>query len=177
MSIVAGIAAIILGIMALIFPMLAFSVIEYIFAIYAVVMSASLVITGAGLQKKNRTHGLLLVIAGIIGILIGISVLVAPRVMAITAMDLIGIWAIVAGVSDLIFVFTSASGPERTIKTATGILTFAAGVFILAAPKTVDGFVLVTFVGIFVIIAGILTILFGTAKPPEKRPVNHLIYK
>ncbi|MFA4878071.1 MAG: DUF308 domain-containing protein [Methanoregula sp.] len=177
MSIVAGIAAIILGILALLFPVPAFAVIEYVFAIYAIVMSASLVMTGIGLRDSNKKQGLFLTAAGICGVLIGLSIIIAPRIMAITAMDLIGIWAIVAGLSDLFFVFTSGNGAERTFKMATGLLTSAAGIFILLAPRTVDGLILVTGVGIFAIIAGFLTILFGTAKPQEKRPVNHLIYK
>jgi len=177
MSIIAGIAAIVLGIVALLFPVLAFYFIEYIFAIYAVVMSASLVMTGIGLQKENRMQGLLLTVAGAIGICIGIAILVAPRIMAVSALLVLGIWAIVAGAGDLIFVFGSASDAERSFKAATGILTLLAGLLILAAPKIVDEFVLVTFVGIFAILAGILTILFGTAKPREKKEINHLIYK
>jgi uncharacterized membrane protein HdeD (DUF308 family) len=177
MSIIAGLAAIVLGIFALIFPVLAFSLIEYLFAIYAVVMSAGMVMTGVGLQKEHRSQGLLLTVAGVAGICIGIAIVVAPRIMAVTAFVVLGIWAIVAGVSDLIFVFTSAGNAQRTFKAATGILTCAAGLLILIAPKLVDGFIIVTFVGIFAILAGILTLLFGTAEDPKKRPINHYIYK
>jgi uncharacterized membrane protein HdeD (DUF308 family) len=177
MSVAAGIAAIILGIVALVFPVLAFAFIEYGFAIYAVIMSAGLVMNGIGLQKENRTHGWLLTIAGIVGIVLGIAILLAPKIMAITAIAVLGIWAVVAGASDLIVVFTSASSTGRGIKAATGLLTLIAGILILAVPKIVDGFLLVMSFGIFAIIIGILTILFGTAKPREEKEVNHLIYK
>ena len=177
MSIVAGIAAIILGIIAIIFPVLAFSLLEYVFAIYAIIMSANLVMTGIGLKSGNRMQGWLFTLAGAVGILIGLAIIFAPRIMAITAMDIVGIWAIVAGASDIIFVFSSVTGAERSIKAATGVLTLIAGILVLTVPKAVDGFLLVTMVGIFAIIIGILTILFGTAKPRAPRPVNHLIYK
>lgn len=177
MSIGAGIAAIILGICAIIFPVLAFSLLEYVFAIYAIIMSASLVMTGLGLKSENRMQGWLFTLAGVVGIVIGLAIIFAPRIMAVSAMDIVGIWAIVAGASDIIFVFTSFTGAERSIKAATGVLTLVAGILVLAAPKAVDGFLLVTMVGIFAIVIGILTILFGTAKPRAPRPVNHLIYK
>jgi len=177
MSIVAGTAAVILGIVALIVPVLAFSLIEYLFAIYAIIMSASMVMTGLDLQKENRTHGWLLTMAGVAGVLIGIAIIVAPRVMAVTALAVLGLWAIVAGAGDILFVFSPATGMERTTKAATGVLTLIAGILVIAAPKIVDGVVLVTFVGVFAILAGILTILFGTAKPAPAKPVNHHIYK
>jgi uncharacterized membrane protein HdeD (DUF308 family) len=177
MSIAAGIAAIILGIVALVFPVPAFAFIEYGFAVYAVIMSAGLVMSGIGLQQENRTHGWLLTIAGASGIVLGIAIIVAPKIMAITAIAVLGIWAVVAGAGDLIVVFTSASGMGRGIKAATGLLTLIAGLLILAVPKIVDGFLLVMSFGIFAIIIGILTILFGTAEPREKKQVNHLIYK
>jgi len=177
MSIIAGIAAIILGIIAIIFPVLAFSLLEYVFAIYAIIMSANLVMTGLALKSGNRRQGWLFTLAGVVGILIGLAIIFAPRIMAVSAMDIVGIWAIVAGASDIIFVFSSIMGAERSIKAATGILTLGAGVLILIAPKAIDSFLLVTMIGIFAIIIGILTILFGRAKPRAPRPVNHLIYK
>jgi uncharacterized membrane protein HdeD (DUF308 family) len=177
MGIVAGIAAIVLGIVAIIFPVLAFSIIEYLFALYAILMSASLVATGLDLKTENRTQGWLFTIAGIAGVLIGIAIIVAPRIMAVAAINILALWAIIAGASDIVFVFTSVTGAERSYKAATGSLTLVAGLLILAVPKAIDGFLLVTLVGIFAILMGILTLLFAHAQPRKTRPVNHLIYK
>jgi len=172
-----GIAAIILGIGAIIVPVLAFALIEYFFAAFAVITSAGLVMTGLDLQKENKTQGLLLAAAGILGVLAGCAIIVAPRFMAVTALTVLGIWTVIAGASDLLFVFTSITGMERSIKAVTGILMLITGILILIAPALVTGFLLVVVVGIFAIATGILTVLFNTAKPAPEKKINHLIYK
>jgi len=171
-----GIAVIILGILAIVFPVLAFSMIEYFFAAFAVITSAGLVLAGPGMHR-DRIHGLLVTGAGVLGILLGCAILVAPKVMAVTALTVLGIWAVIAGAGDLLFVFASGTGMERSIRAATGLLLLIAGILILAAPALVTGFLLVMTAGIFAIAIGILTILFNTAKPVPKKEVNHLIYR
>lgn len=174
---VTGILLIVLGILALLFPQLAFSLLVVFFALFAIIVSLELIRSGLSVPDETARTRTLQVLAGIIGILLGISVLVAPYFITIAAKTLFGIWAILTGAGNLLSAFSGSSAVERSLNTASGFVLAAAGFLIILAPAVITDLILVIAIGFFAIITGIFSIWFARAPPEEDQKIDRMIYK
>ncbi|MFW5744452.1 MAG: HdeD family acid-resistance protein [Spirochaetota bacterium] len=106
---------------------------------------------------------------GIVGVVVGILALAMPRITAVVFAVLIGIWALVTGIAELVMAFRLRSGlPSEWVLGAAGGLSVIFGVAFIVAPSA--GVVALTvIVGIYALLFGIALIVYGLRlrrRPP-----------
>jgi uncharacterized membrane protein HdeD (DUF308 family) len=174
---ITGLLLIILGILALIFPVLVFSLLIVFFAIFAGIVSFGLILSGMSDPGETNVYRTLKVLAGVIGLLLAFSFLVAPYVFTVAAKDLFGIWAIITGAASLLSVFAGESGMVQGLNALSGLVLAALGILILISPAIITDYLLVVILAIFAILTGLFSLWFARMKPAEDRQIDHTIYK
>jgi uncharacterized membrane protein HdeD (DUF308 family) len=172
-----GVLAIVAGILALVFPVLTFSVLEFFFAVIAVLIGIDLVRSEMATSGKRSLSQMLRIAAGLLGIGIGLSIFVIPRFLTIAAKELIGIWALITGIGYIVIVFRTEPGFDRVISAVTGIVIGIVGLLLLFVPVIVTDFLLVILLGFIAIGTGLYILVLGSSPPAEKRERDHFIYK
>ena len=159
---VRGIFAVIFGIMALSWPGITVLSLVLLWGVYAVIDGISeiaLAIRGGG----HVTGGgrLILAILGVFGLAAGVIAFVWPAITALVLAYLIGFWAIVIGVGEIIGAIRLRKEIDNEwLLGISGLLTAILGVIIVVAPGAgVLG--LVTVIAIFAIAWGVTLILLS----------------
>lgn len=173
----AGIVSILLGIAALVLPAVVFPLLVFFLVLFALIVSFGLVRSALADSAETRIHRLTLMIFGIVGILLALFILVAPRLLNVLAKDAFAFWAIIIGMGCIQFVFASQVGMERAINALSGVILLIAGALILLAPVLLTDYLLLVILGIFAILYGISTLWFSRARSPGEPAINHAIYK
>lgn len=157
---VRGVAAVIFGILALIWPGQALLALVLLFGAYALVDGMFAVVAGfASRRTFDRWWAVLL--EGIAGIILGVLVFIWPNITALVLVYLIGAWAIITGIFEVI-----AAIQFRRVITGEwamilgGLLSIVFGILLFVFPGA--GAVSVVWViGIYAIVFGILEIVFA----------------
>ena len=155
-----GALAIVFGVAAFVSPGLTFDVLVLLFGAYA--FFDGVVVLSFGLMAAG-THGRWwpLVLGGIVGLAIGVLTFVQPAATALALVYVIGAWAIVTGVLEII-------GAIRLRKAITnewlmgfsGAISIVFGAVVLAQPGT-GALALVFLFGYYAILAGVSQIGLG----------------
>lgn len=164
-----AIAAIIFGILALVWPGITLLVLVYLFGIYAIING---ILTFAMVFKSPTgapvfCNYILPVIVGLVSILTGIFVLCLPGLTALTVIFMIGLWAVITGILEII-----ASIRFRKVVTNDwlyflgGLVTLILGLFLLAHPA-VGLLALIYWIGAFAIVYGILFLILALRVRPK----------
>jgi len=153
-----GILAIIFGIIALVWSGWTILALIYVFGAYALI-DGVISVVNAIQDRSASSNWWLLLIRGIIGIIIGLLVFFWPGLTAIVLFTLIGIWAIVLGVFELLAVF-ALPGDLRLEWSFVlgGILSIILGLLFIRHP--IAGMLsLVWVLGIFAVAYGLVQIV------------------
>ena len=158
MFVLRGILALALGVLALAAPQPTLAALIFVFAAYAIVDGILAIAFGATAPGGPRW---LLVLAGILGIAIGVYTVVSPQVTAVALVLLIGSFAFVRGIAEV----GTAIWLRNLIESAwlyvlSGIVSIVFGAYLIVAPG--DGALAVLFViGFYALFAGVLYIAMG----------------
>jgi uncharacterized membrane protein HdeD (DUF308 family) len=155
-----GTLAVIFGAAAFVWPGLTFEVLVLLFGAYAlvdgvIVLSFGLMAAGDGQRWWP------LVLGGVVGIATGVLTFVQPAAMALALVYVIGAWAVVTGVLEIV-----AAIRLRKVITSewlmgfSGLLSIVFGAVVLAQPGT-GALALVFLFGFYAILAGISQISLG----------------
>jgi uncharacterized membrane protein HdeD (DUF308 family) len=93
-----GIVSLLFGALVLFWPQISLAVLAVLVAIWAILIGALQIIANISLRKESGRSWVWGVIAGAIGVIFGIVVLITPKAGVITLIWLLGIWAIVFGI-------------------------------------------------------------------------------
>jgi len=157
-----GIIAIVFGILALVWPELSLLALVILFAIYAM-GDGVVAIFGAFASRDISVWARVgYVLLGLLGLAAGVVALVWPGITAVALAWVIGFWALVAGVSQIVSAFGLRAdvGHVPWLTLLSGILTLALGVIILVRPAT-GALTLVTVIGALAVVWGIVLIAVG----------------
>ncbi|MEV0595101.1 HdeD family acid-resistance protein [Nonomuraea cavernae] len=147
-----GIAAIIFGILALVWPGLTVLVLVIFFGAYAIVNGLFLLFAGSEPDAGSRAW---LIISGILGIVAGVVALVWPGITSLALLYLVAIWAILAGVAEIVAgVRLRETTVNEWILIVGGVLLVIFGLVLLIWPGA-GLLTLVWLVGLFAILYGI----------------------
>lgn len=155
-----GIVAILFGVIALLFPRLTLGILIFLFAAWVLAdgitaLIAGLRVTGDGGRSWT------LILAGALGILIGIIALVFPAATAIVLLFLIAAWAIVRGIIEIGVAITSPSEVRnRWLLALSGIVSVLFGIAIAVVPGA-SLLAFIWLIALFAIIYGALQIVLG----------------
>ncbi|GAA3627524.1 HdeD family acid-resistance protein [Microlunatus ginsengisoli] len=93
-----GIVSLLFGALVLFWPQISLAVLAVLVAIWAILIGALQIIANISLRKESGRSWVWGVVAGAIGVIFGIVVLITPKAGVITLIWLLGIWAIVFGI-------------------------------------------------------------------------------
>ncbi len=153
-----GVAAIVFALLALVMPGITILVLVSLFGIYALI--DGLVNLIAAFRTGIRSHWPLL-LEGIVGVLAGILTLVWPNITAVVLSYLIGFWAIVTGVFEIIAAIRlwRVFGHEWVLLLS-GVVSLIFGLFVLAVPLA-GALAIVIWIALYALFFGALLVGFG----------------
>ena len=130
-----GIAAIAFGILAIMWPGLTLAVLIALFAAYAIVDGASLLIALIRGDPAARRSGWAVAIIGILGVVAGIIAIVYPQLTAVTLLYVVAFWAIAIGVFQVITAIRLRQEIEGELWLAIGgIISILFGLYLAIFP-------------------------------------------
>ena len=132
-------------------------------AVLTTVIGLFMVVAGVarffvGVFDTDREQRILMVIAGIVGVVIGVAIVQNPQAAIKVVVLLTALFWIISGMIDLFRGLSDAALPDRSVRVVFGALSAVFGVVILAWPDITVG-VLAVLMGIYVVFFGILEVL------------------
>jgi uncharacterized membrane protein HdeD (DUF308 family) len=158
MFVVRGILALALGLLVFAAPVPSLAALIFVFAAYAIVDGIFAISAGAAAPGGPRW---LLVIAGILGIGIGVYTVVSPGVTAVALVLLIGSFAFVRGIAEVGTAIWLRNRVESAwLYVLGGIVSILFGAFVIVAPG--DGaFAILFVIGYYALFAGLMYVAIG----------------
>lgn len=154
-----GIIAIAFGIIALAWPAATVGVFFVLFGVFVLADGIVDVIMAVVFAVRKEKWGALMA-KGLVGVLIGAVVLSRPEFALELLLILIGIWAIVAGIVEVVNAFEMAPESGRGWIGVAGALAVILGILFLAIPfKTV--FAAIILIAIYALVSGALLIILA----------------
>jgi uncharacterized membrane protein HdeD (DUF308 family) len=155
-----GLAAIIFGIVAIALPDMTITALVLLFGAYAVVDGVLTMLSSVGGRETNSRWWIGL-LEGILGLAAGVLAFVWPQITAFVLLLFIAGWALVTGVMEII----AAINLRRELTNEwllglSGALSIVLGVLLLANPAA-GALALVTVIGIYAIIFGVMLVAFS----------------
>lgn len=159
-SIVRGAAAVLFGIIAFVAPIATAFALALVIGLFAIVDGIVDIVDA--IRYRGATGMTSRIVLGAIGILFGLVVLIWPGLSLEVLVIIVGIWAVVAGILQIVVSVghRGVPGSGWVWGLVAGILTLLFGVLIMLAPGT--GLVtLIWILGVYAILFGIALILLG----------------
>ena len=158
MFVLRGVLALAFGVLAFAAPAPTLVALILVFAVYAVVDGIFAIAFGATAPGGPRW---LLVIAGILGIAIGVYTVVSPQVTAVALVLLIGSFAFVRGIAEV----GTAIWLRNLVESAwlyvlSGIVSIVFGAYLIVAPG-VGAFAVLFVIGFYALFAGVTYVAIG----------------
>jgi len=168
-----GVLAIAVGIIALAWPGVTILALVILFAIYAFI--------DAGLQAarafSSRTAGPVFghLLLGLVDLAAGIVALVWPGPTALVLVLVVGIWAFIGGIFELVAAFQSGeTAGTRALFILGGLVSVAFGVVLFARPN-VGAVTLALLFGLFSLIYGVSQIVTGIELHRTGKTLNEVL--
>src|SRR4030095_3642925 len=114
--------------------------------------------TAAGFPSLAKKIWIFAIIRGVLGIIFGLIALFAPIATAVVLAIVIGVWAIVDGVFNIVEAIRHRGSSSMALRIVLGAVGILFGILVLVWPGISLG-ILVIFVGLWAIIIGILQIM------------------
>ncbi|HUU75344.1 MAG TPA: DUF308 domain-containing protein [Methanoregulaceae archaeon] len=157
-----GLLSLIFGILIMLFPNISATVLVILFSLLIILLSFMAIIM-ALMTPAGETRSSLLLIAGVLGFLVGVAGIIYPIVFGAILVEIIAIVLFVIGLLNIAFAVSEKTFPHRWMLTLAGILAIIFGVLFMIYPL-IGALVLFGFlVGAFFVIYGIIIIAVGVA--------------
>jgi uncharacterized membrane protein HdeD (DUF308 family) len=151
-----GILAILLGIVALVYPGVTLLSLALLFGAYALVSGVFAIIAAFGYGGREAVW---YVLEGIIGIAVGIATFFYPNNTAQALVYLVGLWAILTGIFQVVAGFELSISRDWLLVLA-GVLSIVFGVLVFFNPVG-GALAIVWLIGIYALVFGITMLVFG----------------
>ena len=167
-----GLCALIFGILALAWPEITVAVLVIFFGVFVLVSGIFSLV--AAVSPIVRGERVLLILLGVLGIVVGAITLSWPEITVLVLLFLIAVWALVAGILDIVAAFRQKGhGSEKWLLGLTGALAVILGVLLLSFPIA-GVLAVILIIGIFAILIGIsLFVLAFIVRSKQKRAQLH----
>ena len=151
-----GVIALLFGIGALSYPVPTVLVLIIFFGVYALIDGVTALVMGIG-EKKRPAYLLL----GLVSIAAGVFAIARPGATALALLWLIGVWAVVRGVGEIMAAIQIRKEVEGEWAIAlSGVISILFGVFVLARPGA-GVLALVWLIAIYAFASGLLKLMLG----------------
>ncbi|KUG14104.1 putative membrane protein [hydrocarbon metagenome] len=157
-----GIMALVFGILFLTFPELTAEVIVILIGVIMIVLAILTVIL-ALMSRVGDSSSVLLLVAGVLGFLVGMSAVIAPVLFGALLSIIIGVVFFVIGIVNIALAMGEKTFPHRWILFLLGLVSIIFAVLLMAYPVLGLVFLFGYLVGIYFVIYGILSLIAGLA--------------
>jgi uncharacterized membrane protein HdeD (DUF308 family) len=155
-ALLGGIGLLVLGIILVAWPGITLATFIYLFGIF--ILFAGVMYAVAALFRAPG-HRLWSFVGGALAAIFGIIILAWPGLTGLTLIYIIAIWALIAGISDLVGAFAGGlTGGERALLALVGVASVVFGLIFLVHPGT-GALAFVWAIGLYLIAVGILRIV------------------
>ncbi|HXH83708.1 MAG TPA: HdeD family acid-resistance protein [Candidatus Tectomicrobia bacterium] len=155
-----GIAGILFGILTLVWPGATLAALVLLFGAYALV-DGIFSIAAALSGRATTSPWWALVLAGLAGIAAGLVAFLLPGLTALTLVLLIGAWAIVRGVLEIVSAIRLRKEIEHEWWLAlSGVVTLAFGILVMLAPGA-GALAMLFWTGIYALVVGVMLVVLG----------------
>ncbi|MDT7710410.1 MAG: hypothetical protein QOG20_6017 [Pseudonocardiales bacterium] len=159
-----AVLAVAIGVVALLLPGLTLLALALAFGIYAILDGVARGVDAV--RHRGRSRWWLGLVSGLVGVAAGIIALIWPGLTAVILATLVGVWAIVIGVGEVVATIRlRRAGGTIWLMGLAGVLSVIAGILILIRP--LDAAIgLAILLGVFTVIYGVvLAALAVTLRP------------
>ena len=155
-----GVVAVIFGIVVIIWPGIALASLVLLVGAYMFV-DGIFAIAGSLTHREQYKHWWLTLIEGIIGVIAGIVAFVYPGLTALTLLIVIGVWAILTGIFEIIAATRLREVVhDEWLLLISGILSILFGLFVVFFPGA-GALAILGIIAAYAIIFGVLMIILG----------------
>ncbi len=155
-----GVCAVLFGLVALAWPGITLAVLILFYGAYALVEGV-LAVAWALVGRRGGSFPWGVLLAGLAGVAVGVWTFMYPGLTALALVYVIGAWAAVRGIFEIIAAFHLRKELDNEwLLALSGLLSLALGVMLLAAPGA-GALALLWWIGAFALVFGILTIVLG----------------
>ncbi|GGM70362.1 membrane protein [Longimycelium tulufanense] len=159
--VVRGVAAILFGILAIIWPGLTLLALVLLWGFFALVDGVFGLAAAFSSRTAEPVDRWTWVLFGVVGLLAGIAALVWPDITALVLLVVIGVWAVVTGVLQIVGAFRLRRlVSNEWLLGLAGVLTVALGLLLLLQPGR-GALALVTLIGLFALVWGVVLVALG----------------
>jgi uncharacterized membrane protein HdeD (DUF308 family) len=180
-----GLLAVAFSVVIVVWPNIGLAALIALFGAFALVTGIATIVGAFSVRLPgNRRAGL--VIEGLLGVAVGIVVFVWPSLSALGLLYAIGIWAVAAGITEIVLSFDlPISGRRSLLLGLSGLLSIAFGVIMFAEPGA-GAIAVLALIAAFALVTGVMQIAYafelrrvaGELERPFRRhatakPVTH----
>jgi uncharacterized membrane protein HdeD (DUF308 family) len=151
-----GILAIVFGIVALAFPGITLVSLALVFGAYVFVDGVFAIVGAFGHRGREAVW---YVLDGILGIAVGVATFFFPAITAQALVFLIGLWAILTGIFEVVAGFELPVSRDWLLALA-GVLSIVFGVLVFANPGS-GAVAVVWLIGIYAVMFGVTLLVFS----------------
>jgi uncharacterized membrane protein HdeD (DUF308 family) len=153
-----GVLAILFGLAAFLAPGLTLAALIFVFAVYAIVDGIFAIGAGLGSAAGPRWW---IVLAGIVGIAVGVYTFFNPSMTALALVYVIAAWAIVIGVLQIIAAYRlRAVIANEWLLALSGVLSVAFGALVIYSPGS-GALAILWIIGFYAILLGVTYVALG----------------
>jgi uncharacterized membrane protein HdeD (DUF308 family) len=174
-----GLLAVAFSVVIVVWPKIGLAALIALFGAFALVSGIATIAGAFGVELPgNRRAGL--VIEGLLGVAVGIVVFVWPSLSALGLLYAIGIWAVAAGLTEIVLSFDlPISGKRSLLLGLSGLLSIAFGVIMFAEPGA-GAIAVLALIAAFALVTGVMQIAYafelrrvaGELERPFRRPAR-----
>ena len=155
-----GVLAVLFGILVIVQPGIALASLVLLVGAYMFV-DGIFAIAGSLTHREQYQHWWLTLIEGIIGVIAGIIAFVYPGLTALTILIVIGVWAVLTGIFEIIAAIRLREVvQDEWLLALSGVLSILFGLFVLFFPGT-GALAILGIIAAYAIIFGVLMIILG----------------
>jgi uncharacterized membrane protein HdeD (DUF308 family) len=170
-----GALAILFGVTALVWPGITVFALVLLFGAYSLVDGVFTLAAALGWRDRGATETgslIWLVVQGVAGIVIGVLAFVWPGITALALLWLIGIWAVVIGVLEVVAAVRLRRQLRREwLLGLSGALTALFGILLVAWPAA-GVLALITLIGVSAVVFGVGLVAFAVRLRGRRRPAR-----
>jgi len=169
-----GVFAVLFGIAAFVWPGITFAALVLLFGAYTFVFG--LLMVGFGLMAAGEAEDWwALLLAGILGIVIGVFAFAQPAAMALALVYVIGMWAMVTGLLELVAAIKLRKIiNDEWLMALGGVISIIFGVLVLAQPAA-GAMAIVYLFGVYAVLLGITQVVLGIRLHGMVEAVNRRV--
>ncbi len=165
-----GVLSLLFGILVMLFPTITATVLVILFSLL-VILLAFMAIVMALMTPVGKTRSSLLLLAGVLGFIVGVAGIVYPVVFGAILVEIIAVVLFVIGLMTISFAVSEKTFQHRWLLALDGVLAIVFALLFMVYPLIGALILFGYLVGAFFVIYGLIAIVIGFALRGKKEVV------